>query len=183
MTVYLLVGEQGAGKTTIGKALAAAKKLPFFDGDDVLPQKLLEKTRKGWPLTPDEIHEFIQTNLVPLARQASEHSKTGLVFAQALYVNAHRRLIMKVLTAAPNPRRETGEWVAGVDFKVVRILPGSTVQHLRQLYSRPHGLKQIITTLTSTPWFERRGITHSVLNNAEPHAVVEKELRKHGAFE
>lgn len=45
------MGVTGAGKTTVGRALAARLGMPFFDGDDFHPAANLKKMRAGDPLT------------------------------------------------------------------------------------------------------------------------------------
>src|SRR5450755_2133776 len=46
-----MMGVAGAGKTTVGKLLAAQLAWPFADGDDYHPPANLEKMRNGIPLT------------------------------------------------------------------------------------------------------------------------------------
>jgi gluconokinase len=49
--VILVMGVSGSGKTTIGRRLAGALDLPFFDGDDLHPKSNLAKMAAGVPLT------------------------------------------------------------------------------------------------------------------------------------
>ncbi len=48
--VLIVMGVSGAGKTTLGKALARRLGLPFFDADDYHPQDNVEKMARGIPL-------------------------------------------------------------------------------------------------------------------------------------
>src|SRR3989442_5519323 len=49
--VIIIMGAAGAGKTTVGKALAAALGWPFVDADDQHPVHNIEKMRAGVPLS------------------------------------------------------------------------------------------------------------------------------------
>lgn len=60
------MGVSGSGKTTVGKALAAALGWPFIDGDDYHPGANREKMARGQPLTDtdripwlDHLHDLI----------------------------------------------------------------------------------------------------------------------------
>ncbi len=47
----VVMGVQGSGKSTSGRAIAAALALPFIDGDDLHPVSNKEKMASGHPLT------------------------------------------------------------------------------------------------------------------------------------
>lgn len=49
--VIVLMGVSGAGKTTVGKSLAAALGWPFHDGDDLHSGAARARMRRGEPLT------------------------------------------------------------------------------------------------------------------------------------
>jgi len=68
--VILLMGTTGAGKTTVGKLLAARLGWTFLDADDFHPQANVEKMKHGIPLTDaDRLPwlEAIHTELVRLS--------------------------------------------------------------------------------------------------------------------
>ena len=52
--VILVMGPAGAGKTTVGRALAEALGWSFFDGDDFHPPANVEKMHSGVPLTDED---------------------------------------------------------------------------------------------------------------------------------
>ena len=52
--IVILMGASGAGKTTVGRALAAAAGWTFYDADDLHPAANVEKIRHGTPLTDDD---------------------------------------------------------------------------------------------------------------------------------
>jgi gluconokinase len=49
--VIIIMGVTGAGKSTIGRLLAAKLGWPFFDADDFHPKANVEKMHSGRPLT------------------------------------------------------------------------------------------------------------------------------------
>jgi gluconokinase len=68
--VIVLMGPAGAGKTTVGRALAGAQGWPFVDGDDVHTRAAVAKMRAGIPLTDVErvpwltsLHDIIAATL------------------------------------------------------------------------------------------------------------------------
>ena len=54
MTVYIIMGIAGTGKTTIGKGVAGSLDLPFLDADDFHPQLNIAKMKSGVPLAEDD---------------------------------------------------------------------------------------------------------------------------------
>ncbi|WP_239123738.1 gluconokinase [Rhizocola hellebori] len=51
MTVLVVLGVAGSGKSTVGAALAARMGVPFADGDDLHPRSNVEKMAAGRPLS------------------------------------------------------------------------------------------------------------------------------------
>lgn len=49
--ILIVMGVSGAGKTTVGRALAAALNWSFIEGDDLHPAANVAKMRRGQPLT------------------------------------------------------------------------------------------------------------------------------------
>ncbi|MBZ4190258.1 gluconokinase [Niabella beijingensis] len=56
----IIMGVSGSGKTTVGKALAAARGYRFIDGDDLHPPGNIEKMRNGIPLTDEDRWEWLE---------------------------------------------------------------------------------------------------------------------------
>lgn len=52
--IVVVMGVSGAGKTTIGEALAIALGWPFVEGDDFHPQANVDKMARGEPLDDDD---------------------------------------------------------------------------------------------------------------------------------
>ena len=52
--VIVIMGASGAGKTTVGRALAVELGWPYVEGDEVHSARNIEKMRAGTPLTDDD---------------------------------------------------------------------------------------------------------------------------------
>jgi gluconokinase len=70
--IIVVMGVTGAGKTTIGRRLAAARHLPFLDADDFHSDEAKAKMRAGVPLTEaDREPWLLRLNAALRAHQAS----------------------------------------------------------------------------------------------------------------
>ena len=54
MAVIIVMGVAGAGKTTVGRALAEALGCAFYDADDLHPEDNVARMRAGQSLTDDD---------------------------------------------------------------------------------------------------------------------------------
>ena len=83
MTIVVVMGVSGSGKTTVASLLADALKCPFLEGDSLHPAANVEKMRSGAPLTDAD-------RLPWLGRIAHEidawrgHGQSGVVTCSAL---------------------------------------------------------------------------------------------------
>lgn len=113
-TVIILMGVSGAGKTTVGRLLAADLGWEFLDGDAFHPPENVAKMARGEPLTDadrlpwlDRLHDLIAQRLAndePLVLASSalkrdyrrrllvDHRGVALVFLRGDYDLLHRRL-------------------------------------------------------------------------------------------
>lgn len=88
-SLIVVMGVTGAGKTTIGRRLATALGVPFFDADDAHSADAKDKMRAGIPLTESDRVPWLER----LNATLREHEPTGLVLAcSALTADARRRL-------------------------------------------------------------------------------------------
>lgn len=54
MTIVIVMGVSGSGKTTVAALLAGALHCQFLEGDDLHPASNVEKMRSGTPLTDED---------------------------------------------------------------------------------------------------------------------------------
>lgn len=59
MTVFIVMGVSGAGKSTIGRKLADQLQIPFFEGDDFHPETNKAKMSQGIALQNSDRHAWI----------------------------------------------------------------------------------------------------------------------------
>ena len=72
------MGVSGSGKTTVGKALASALEIPFYDADDFHPQDNIMKMEQGIPLQDLDRRSWLDTLSENLTQWEAE---TGAVLA------------------------------------------------------------------------------------------------------
>jgi gluconokinase len=60
MTVFVLMGVAGSGKTTVGRRVATHLALTFIEGDDFHPQSNVQKMAGGTPLTNGDRAPWIE---------------------------------------------------------------------------------------------------------------------------
>jgi len=72
------MGVSGSGKTTVGKALASALEIPFYDADDFHPQDNIVKMEQGIPLQDLDRESWLET----LSKNLTQwEAATGAVLA------------------------------------------------------------------------------------------------------
>lgn len=73
MTIYMIIGVSGCGKTSVGAALAARLGCPFYDGDDFHPPENVAKMASGIPLSDEDRYPW----LARLHDLLAEHAARG----------------------------------------------------------------------------------------------------------
>jgi len=91
------MGVTGAGKTTIGRRLAAARRLPYLDADDFHSDEAKAKMHAGVPLTEDDREPWLRR----LNAALREHVATGAVLACSALTEHARQLLTEGI---PNVR-------------------------------------------------------------------------------
>ncbi|HVO58568.1 MAG TPA: gluconokinase [Dongiaceae bacterium] len=76
--VILVMGTTGAGKTTIGRLLAAQLGWAFLDADDFHPAANIEKMKNGIPLTDADRWPWLDAIHAELARRSAAQSDVVL---------------------------------------------------------------------------------------------------------
>jgi gluconokinase len=63
MTVFVLMGVSGSGKSTVGSQVAGELAFTFIEGDDFHPQRNVQKMTAGLPLTDEDRGPWIDALL------------------------------------------------------------------------------------------------------------------------
>jgi gluconokinase len=84
----VVMGVTGVGKTTVGRALAAALGYAFLDADDLHPRANVEKIRRGEPLTDADRTPWLEA----LAERIAESPEPLVVACSALRQSYRRAL-------------------------------------------------------------------------------------------
>jgi gluconokinase len=86
--IVVVMGVAGCGKTTIGQALAAALRCPFFDADDFHPPANVAKMAAGTPLTDADRGPWLDRLAAEM--RAAHARGTSAVFACSALKQAYR---------------------------------------------------------------------------------------------
>jgi len=98
----VVMGPAGAGKTTVGQALASALGWHFYDADDFHPPANVERMRRGVALTDVERHPWL-TELRSLLARAIEDCNPVVLACSAL--RASYRAALMPVNATPGAVR------------------------------------------------------------------------------
>ncbi len=99
-SIFFIMGVSGCGKSTIGKLLAKALEIPFYDGDDYHPEENIKKMASGQALNDDDRKGWLaQLNIL-----AVDHKTTGAVIACSALKESYREMLAKDI-------REAVKWV------------------------------------------------------------------------
>ena len=89
--VILLMGVTGAGKTTVGRLLAAELNWPFYDGDDFHPPANLARMARGEPLADEDRWPWLE-RLRDLIAGLLARDESAVVACSALKSSYRRAL-------------------------------------------------------------------------------------------
>lgn len=81
--IIILMGVSGAGKTTIGRSLAAELGWPFFEGDDFHPSENINKMMRGEPLSDQDRRPWLE-ELHRLIVRLTQQQRSALISCSAL---------------------------------------------------------------------------------------------------
>ena len=88
--LIVVMGVSGSGKTTVGKALASALEIPFYDADDFHPQVNIVKMEQGIPLQDIDRESWLET----LSKNLTQwDAATGAVLACSALKEMYRTVL------------------------------------------------------------------------------------------
>ncbi len=90
--VYIIMGVSGSGKTTVGKMLAEALQIPFYDADDFHPETNIKKMATGVALNDSDRWPWLDV----LASKIDVWSENrGAVLACSALKEVYRKRLFK----------------------------------------------------------------------------------------
>ncbi|HET6503928.1 MAG TPA: gluconokinase [Amycolatopsis sp.] len=89
MTVIVVMGVAGSGKTTIGTALAAELGVDYAEADSFHPAANIAKMSAGVPLTDEDRGPWLES----IARWIGEHQETGGVVSSSALKRRYRDIL------------------------------------------------------------------------------------------
>src|SRR5258708_23724351 len=105
--VILLMGTTGAGKSTVGKILAARLRWTFLDADDFHPQANIDKMHHGIPLTDADRLPWLEKIHTELLRQTQ--SGKNIVLACSALKQSYRDLLSSAVDMRISSLRGTSQ--------------------------------------------------------------------------
>lgn len=157
--VVLLMGVSGAGKSTVGKLLAAQLGWEFADGDDYHSAANIEKMRNGIPLTDADRVPWLVSLRVLIAGWIAAQ-KNGVLACSALKQEYRDRLVV-------------GPEVRVVYLKADRALLRERLLLRRGHYMKAEMLDSQVTTLEEP-------CDALVVDAGRPAEDIVREIRAHG---
>ncbi|MDC8004231.1 gluconokinase [Aureisphaera galaxeae] len=88
--VIVVLGVSGSGKSTIGKKLAHALEIPFYDADDFHPQSNIDKMKSGQPLNDEDRYPWLKKLSEEIR---SWNKKEGGVLACSALKESYRKIL------------------------------------------------------------------------------------------
>ena len=147
----VLMGVSGAGKTTVGRLLAAKLSGLFVDGDDLHPQAKVDKMKHGIALTDDDRWPWLDR----VAQVIREH-------------DGARPLIVACSTLKRSYRRRLGK-----DYYLI-YLKGTSSEIARRLQDRDDHFMQISLLESQFEALEEPDNALVLDLDQPPHEIAEK---------
>ncbi|MFW2403411.1 MAG: gluconokinase, GntK/IdnK-type [Gammaproteobacteria bacterium] len=91
--IIIVMGVSGAGKTTVGKALAERLGWRFCEGDDFHPAANVDKMARGKPLTDDDRAPWL-ARLGELIRELLDADESAVLSCSALKLSYRKQLLV-----------------------------------------------------------------------------------------
>ncbi|MEA1786356.1 gluconokinase [Arenibacter sp. GZD96] len=153
-SIFYVMGVSGSGKTTIGKGLAQALQIPFFDGDDYHSEQNVEKMAAGTPLTDTDRLGWLEA-LNALAKTQLQH---GAVIVCSALKERYRELLAK-----------------GIEDRVVWVFLKGSFEEIQQRMQQRSGHFMPPTLLKSQfEALEEPAVSVTISINQTPQAMVDE---------
>lgn len=142
--LIVVMGISGAGKSTVGKALAKKLEIPFIDADDFHPRENVMKMSRGVALTDEDRWPW----LAAIVQYVLESHRTSMVLACSALKQSYRdylgqRLTSKVVYLSLS--RE--EAIARVGQRQAHFMPSSLVDSQLDTLEVPQQALALAATL------------------------------------
>jgi carbohydrate kinase (thermoresistant glucokinase family) len=161
MAAVVVMGVSGAGKSTVGRLIAAQLRCEFRDADSFHPRANIEKMSRGEPLTDDDRWPWLNAIAAWIAERRVK-GETGVVTCSAL-----KRAYRDVVTDKQNADVRL-VYLKG-DFDLIESRLKTRTGHFM-----PPGLLQSQFDALEEPRADERPITVSV--DATPEEIAERVI-------
>ena len=159
----VVMGVSGAGKSTVGKIVAAKLNCPFRDADSFHPQANIEKMSRGEPLTDDDRWPW----LAAIAAWIAEHRAAGTTCV--VTCSALKRVYRDIVTDKQSADVRL-IYLKG-DFDLIAARLGARKGHFM-----PPGLLASQFAALQEPTADEHAITVSI--DATPEEIAEEVLKR-----
>jgi len=160
------MGVSGAGKSTVGRLIAARLDCPFRDADSFHPKANIEKMSRGEPLTDDDRWPWLNA----IAAWIAEHRAAGTTCV--VTCSALKRVYRDIVTDNQRADVRLAYLKGGFDLIAARL--AARTDH----FMPPALLKSQFDTLQE-PAADERAITAQI--DAAPEEIAEGVVRQLGA--
>jgi len=151
--ITIFFGEMGCGKTYCGSSYAERHGFEFFEGDSVVPPRMLEKVLQFKPLTQDIVEEYMDILSNAIADRAEKMvTSPTLIVSQAMYRNEDRESMKNFLESLGY---EVRFWWVKVPLW----------RNVKNLLTRKDGWKWVYYWLINKPFFQSPKHEHDIYYN------------------
>ena len=165
IAAVVVMGVSGAGKSTVGKLLAARLDCPFRDADSFHPEANIEKMSRGEPLTDEDRWPWLQA----IAAWIAEHRAAGTTCV--VTCSALKRMYRDIVTNRQSSDVRLVYLKGGFDLIESRL-------KARQGHFMPPGLLRSQFDALEEPGAGEHAITVSI--DARPETIAERVMEKLG---
>lgn len=160
-TPLIIMGVQGTGKSTVGKALADRLGLTFIDGDDLHPAANKAKMASGIPLTDEDRAPWLDAIGETIARERAGVSRARscaprLNAATAISCAPSRRIsnsctLREAKNSSPGASRTVTTSTCPPRFLILSSPPSNSLRTTKRASSRASSRPRRTSSRTSSP--------------------------------